>query len=84
VTLAGNPSTYVLINAAPPQGSLYEEAQRAAEGMGFDVCPVVLRQRAAYGYAPGGGRGVTEYEPDGKAAAEVRAPYKFASKLMKK
>ena len=47
VTLAGNPATFVLINAAPPQGGLYAEAQRAAEEMGFDVCPVVLRQRAA-------------------------------------
>jgi chromosome partitioning protein len=51
--------------------------------MGFDVCSVVLRQRAAYGYAPAGGRGVTEYEPDGKAATEVRALYKFVSKLIK-
>ncbi len=82
VSLAGNPATFVLINAAPAQGSLYAEAQRAAEDMGFDVCPVVLRQRAAYGYAPGGGQGVTEFEPDGKAATEVRALYRFASKLM--
>jgi len=82
VTLAGNPATYVLINAAPPQGSLYNEAQRAAEDMGFDACPTVLRQRAAYGYAPGGGQGVTEYEPDGKAAKEVGALYKFVSKLL--
>jgi chromosome partitioning protein len=83
VTLAGNPATYVLINAAPSQGTLYVEAQRAAEDMGFDVCSVVLRQRAAYGYAPGGGQGVTEYEPEGKAAKEVRSLYKFVSKLLK-
>ena len=82
VTLAGDPPTYVLVNAAPPQGTLYAEAQRAAEGMGFEVCPVVLRQRAAFAYAPGGGQGVTEYEPSGKAAIEVRALYKFASKLL--
>jgi chromosome partitioning protein len=82
VTLAGSPTTYVLINAAPPQGGLYAEAQRAAEGMGFEVCPIVLRQRAAFGYAPGGGEGVIEYEPDGKAADEVRALYKFAMKLL--
>jgi chromosome partitioning protein len=74
--------TYVLINAAPPQGTLYAEAQRAAKDMGFEVCPAVLRQRAAYGYAPGGGRSVIEYEPNGKAAEEVRALYKFANKLL--
>jgi chromosome partitioning protein len=82
VTLAGSPTTYVVINAAPPQGHLYAEAQRAAEGMGFEVCPVVFRQRAAFGYAPGGGQGVVEYEPDGKAAAEVKLLYKFAIKLL--
>ncbi|MGD0679407.1 MAG: AAA family ATPase [Polyangiaceae bacterium] len=82
VTLAGSPKTYVLINAAPPQGTLYAEAQRAAEGMGFEVCPVVLRQRAAFGYAPGGGHGVVEYEPGGKAAEEIKALYKFAIKLL--
>jgi len=82
VTLAGSPPTFVLINAAPPQGTLYLEAQRAAESMGFQVCPIVLHQRAAYGYAPGGGQGVTEYEPAGKAADEIRALYKFTQKLL--
>jgi chromosome partitioning protein len=82
VTLAGNTKTYVLINAAPPQGALYAEAQRAAEDMGFEVCPVVLRQRAAFGYAPGGGESVVEYEPDGKAAKEINALYKFVVKLL--
>jgi len=82
VTLAGEPVTYVLINAAPPQGSLHAEAQSAAEGMGFKVCPVVLRQRAAYGYAPRDGKGVIEYEPGGKAAEEVRALYKFSCELL--
>jgi chromosome partitioning protein len=82
VNLAGNPATFVLINAAPPQGGLHLEAQRAAEGMGFQVCPVVLRQRAAFGYAPSGGLGVTEYEREGKAADEIRALYKFAIKLL--
>jgi chromosome partitioning protein len=82
VTLAGGPVTYVVINAAPPQGKLYAEAQRAAKNMGFEVCPVVLRQRAAYGYAPGGGQSVIEYEPNGKAAEEIRALYKFVIKLL--
>jgi chromosome partitioning protein len=83
VTLAGSVRAYVVVNAAPAQGTLYAEAHRAAEGMGFEICPVVLRQRAAYGYAPSVGLGVIEYEPSGKAADEVRALHKFTSKLLK-
>jgi chromosome partitioning protein len=82
ITLAGSPTTFVLINAAPAQGSLRVEARAAAEAMGFEVCPVVLSQRAAFAYAPKAGEGVIEYEPNGKAADEVRALYKFIRKQL--
>jgi len=83
VSFAGSPPTFVLINAAPAQGTLYLEAQTAAEEMGFEVCPVVLRQRAAYGYAPRDGMSVSEYEPGGKAAVEIHQLYKFICKQLK-
>ncbi|HVY29658.1 MAG TPA: AAA family ATPase [Polyangiaceae bacterium] len=82
VSFAGSPPTFVVINAAPPQGTLYADAQRAAKQMGFKVCPVVICQRAAYAYAPGGGQGVTEFEPGSKAAQEIRELYKFSCKQM--
>jgi chromosome partitioning protein len=82
VTFAGSPPAFVLINGAGVQGNRHLEAQAAAEAMGFQVCPVVLHQRNAYGDAPGAGKGVTEYEPDGKAAQEIQALYGFVRKQL--
>ena len=82
VTFAGSPPAFVVINAAAVQGNRHLEAQKAAETMGFDVCPVVLRQRSAYGDAPGAGLGVVEYEPQGKAAWEIEKLYKFILELL--
>ncbi len=79
---AGRPRSVVVVNAAPPQGQRHTEALQAAEGYGFATCPVVLHQRNAYGDAPNGGLAVSEYEPDGKAAQEVRDLFRFTIKLM--
>jgi len=81
---AGKPKTLVVINAAPPQGNRHEEAAEAAKAAGFTVCPIILFQRAAYGDAPNNGQAVSEYEPDGKAAQEVKELYRHAVKLMKR
>lgn len=82
VLFAGGPPTWVLINAAPIQGNRHDEARQVAETFGFKVAPVVLHERTAFGDAPGPGLGVTEYEPDGKAAEEMKALYKFVSKQL--
>ena len=79
---AGRPRSAVVVNAAPPQGQRHAEALSAAEGYGFNVCPVVLHQRNAYGDAPNDGLAVSEYEPDGKAALEVSDLYRFTIKLL--
>jgi chromosome partitioning protein len=78
LNLAGRPPAYVLINAAPVQGQRHNEAKAAAVGLGFSVCPVVLFHRAAFGDAPTNGLTVIEYDPEGKAAIEIRELYKFA------
>ncbi len=80
--LAGEPTSFVLVNSAPIQGKRHWEAQEAAKGLGFTLCPVVLYQRAAYGDAPTKGQTVTEYDPDGKAAQEVEQLYKFTYKVL--
>lgn len=79
---AGNPPTVVVINAAPPQGQRHVEAAQAAEGYGFQTCPVVLHQRTVFGDAPNGGLAVSEYEPEGKAAQEVRELFRFVYKMV--
>jgi chromosome partitioning protein len=41
--------------------------------MGITVVPVSVSNLVAYARAITAGQGVTEFEPDGKAAAEMRA-----------
>lgn len=82
LTLAGNPRAVVIINEAAIQGQRHLETQKAAEGIGFQVSPVVIYHRSAYGDAPNDGLGVIEYEPDGKAAFEIKQVYKFVCELL--
>jgi chromosome partitioning protein len=62
----------VAINAAP-RGKLADEARAALERQGVTVAVPVLHQRVAYSHAVIDGQSVHEYEPDGKAAAEIDA-----------
>jgi len=82
LTTAGSPRSFAVVNAAPIQGTRHVEARAAMEAYGFTVAPVVLYQRNAYADAPADGMAVTEYEPQGKAAQEVRDLYRFAAKQM--
>jgi chromosome partitioning protein len=71
----------VVINAAP-RGKLAEEARAALEQQGITVIEPVLHHRAAYSHAVIDGRSVHEYEPDGKAAAEIDELYNFITGLL--
>jgi chromosome partitioning protein len=82
VNFAKSKRAFILINAAAVQGARHLDAEKAARAFGFDVCPVVLHHRSAYGDAPTMGQGVGEYEPDGKAAFEMRQLYKFVTKQL--
>lgn len=73
---------FILINAASVQGLRHEDAEKVARELGFEVCPVVLHQRTAYGDAPTMGLGVGEYDPAGKAADEIKQLYKFVNKML--
>jgi chromosome partitioning protein len=65
----------VVMNAVPAQGSRASQAVEAVRSLGLDVCPASLGLRVAFEYAAQLGRSATEYEPEGKAAAEVREVY---------
>jgi chromosome partitioning protein len=67
--LAKTPAV-VVINAAP-RGKLADEARAALVGQGVTVLEPVMYQRAAYSHAVIDGQAVHEYEPDGKATAEI-------------
>lgn len=66
----GRPA-YVIINAAPVQGSETGEAITALAAAGVSVSPIVIHQRKALsGYIQQGGS-AGEVEPKGKAADEI-------------
>ena len=72
----GKPAAIVL-NSCPAgrgvaEAGIVAEARKALEAYGLPICPVAVTQRVAYSHALTGGQAVTEFEPDGKAAEEIR------------
>jgi len=80
--VAGDKPALIVINDAPVQGRRHIDAEEVAKSYGFMVCPIVLFHRAAFYDCPTTGQGVQEYDPDGKAAHEVKQLYKFVSTLV--
>jgi len=76
--LAGKPAIGV-INAAPAQGSLGNEAAGAIEAYGISVAPARLGHRAAFVHSLTASQSVLEWEPNGKATMEVRRLYDWLS-----
>jgi chromosome partitioning protein len=75
VKLAGKPA-YVVLNAMPPRAhNVLADARAAVAVHGFPVAPFTLQQRAAYAHALTAGQTAQEYEPQGKAAAEISQLY---------
>ena len=67
----------VAINAAPVVGVEVAEMRAALAGAGVPVAPVVLHQRKAFSSRMQEGRTAGEHEPDGKAAAELTALFRW-------
>jgi chromosome partitioning protein len=63
----------VVLNAVQPRTSDRVQAEGALADMGVTIVPVSVSNLVAYARAITAGQGVTEFEPDGKAAAEMRA-----------
>ena len=72
----------VVLNAVPPHGSRQEQAVQAIHKMGIAVCPAFLGHRVAFEYAAQLGQSAAEYEPGGKAAAEIKALYRSICRLV--
>ena len=64
-----------VLNGVPPRGPRQPQARRLLADMGVPVCEPSLGLRAAVDYAAAAGASAEEYEPRGKAAAEIAAVY---------
>jgi chromosome partitioning protein len=84
IRLSGNGQVIVVLNGVPSQGSEQGQARAILEGLGIVVCPATLGQRKAFPQAVTIGQSPQEYDPSGKAAAEIQQVYKYASQLASK
>lgn len=76
-----------VINHAPPRVGVGEpglvgEARAVLERMGLPVLPGYVAQRAALAHALIEGRAVSEFDPDGKAAAEIAGAWRAIQKIL--
>jgi chromosome partitioning protein len=76
------PVAFVLTQT-PPRSYRIREAENGLSVLGM-VAPVHTVLRNTYQDALGAGLGVTEYEPEGKAAEEIRALWKWIAKKLEK
>jgi chromosome partitioning protein len=75
VRIAQKPA-YVLLNAVPPRAAgLIEEARAVVADLQLQLAPVSLVDRAAFRHAVINGQTAGEFEPAGKAAAEIADLY---------
>ena len=84
LTLAGNPPSAVVVNRAPIQGRRHIETQEAIAAQGLPVCPLVIYARAAHGDAGNVGQTAADYDPQGKAADELKSLYAYIAIAIKK
>ncbi|WP_181704460.1 ParA family partition ATPase [Chthonobacter albigriseus] len=79
--LARKPS-FVVMSAAPVRSALTDEARKGLEAKGTAVAPTVIHARVAFAHSVIDGRTAMEFEPDGKAAAEIRELCTWAFKQL--
>jgi chromosome partitioning protein len=71
---------YVVFMAGPPRGRLiYSEARDLIVETGLKIAPVVLPERAAFHHSTAEGSTASEFDPRGKAAAEIAALWSWVS-----
>lgn len=82
VVVAVKAHAAIVLNAVPPgrgtaEAALTAEARAALAAYQVAVAPVTIGQRAALAHALVDGQAVTEFEPNGKASAELRHLWNF-------
>ena len=72
----------VVMNVVPPHGDLAEQARMAISHYGVPCAPCTIGQRVAFNHAYTAGLTVQEYEPRGKASAEIQKLYDYIAQEM--
>jgi chromosome partitioning protein len=73
VKLHGKPAALVFTAGPARAPKIYADATALVESFGINVCPHMVADRAAFRHASAAGQSVFEYEPNGRAAAEIIA-----------
>ena len=71
-----------VLNGVPPRGPREQQARDLLADLGVSVCAASIGLRAAIDYAAALGLSSQEYEPRGKAAAEIAAVYSSVCQLV--
>lgn len=74
--LANKPAVIVL-SAVPVRGTVVEQVRTALQPLGVEISPYTTAYRTAFSTAPNTGLTAQEYEPQGKAAEEIRLLYQW-------
>ena len=82
IRLAGNKPTRALLARVKAAGTRQEDTTAWLIDQGVEVCPASLGERVTYQDAYARGLGVSEAEPSGKAAQEIKSVYLYISSLL--
>ena len=82
VVEAAKAQAVFVLSACPFRAPEIAEARAALDGYGLAVAPVEITERRAFARAVATGRAVTEFEAEGKAAAEIRALWVWLQERM--
>ncbi|MCB2065803.1 MAG: ParA family protein [Erythrobacter sp.] len=82
VSFAGTPA-FVLFNGVPARASkMIAQARATVKELGLEVCPVMFGERADFHRSSAKGEVASEIDPEGKAAGEVAALWKWVKKAL--
>jgi chromosome partitioning protein len=73
VKLHGKPAALVFTAGPGRAPKIYADANALVKSFGINVCPHHIADRAAFRHASAAGQSVFEFEPGGRAAAEIAA-----------
>ena len=77
IAKAANTKTVFVLSACPFRSPEIAETRELLKTYGLPVAPTDITERRAFSRAVASGRAVTEFESDGKAAAEIRALWQW-------